>query len=363
MTDSGLFSREQIERYSLDMRQFIDFRSSTLPGGLRQIEAYNGSGLTFTLLPDRGLDIWTAHYNGLPLTWISQDSPHAPDYGASWVRLFNGGLLVTCGMTYIGHGEVDDISGKENEIHGHYTRLRADDIRITRGWQGERYVVELTGTIVEAEVFGAQLRMTRTYRLTLGEPTVELFDTVVNAGDQDSVCMLMYHCNLGYPLVGDGARLLTAHERVVPTTDDARGGIARWDEYDEPTPGYPEQVFFHQLKADAESRTEVALVRGDLGLSWAWDTRQMPYLTQWKNTRSKLYVCGVEPSTSLPEGLNRPRKAGRLAMLKPGAALDTALKLAVLDGAKAIDAAAKRIDRIQQTGIVVPAPALNDYPD
>ncbi len=363
MSNLNLFERALVESYSIDLRQFIDFRQSVLPNGLRQIEAYNGSGLTFTLLPDRGLDVWTAHYNGLPLTWISQNAPHPPDYGANWIRLFNGGLVVTCGMTYIGHGEVDDVTGKFNEIHGHYTRLHAEDIRVTRGWQGERYIVELTGVIVEAEIFGAQLRLTRTYRMTLGDPTIELFDTVYNAGDEESVCMLMYHCNLGYPLVGEGARLLTAHARVVPTTDDARGGIHRWAEYDAPTPGYPEQVFFHQLKADASGQTEVALVRGDLGLSWAWDTRQMPYLTQWKNTRTKLYVCGVEPSTSLPEGLNRPRKAGRLAMLQSGASLDTVLRLSVLDGADAVKAAAQRIDRLQQTGTAVAAPALLDYPD
>lgn len=75
MLEAKLLTRDEVERHSLDMRQFIDFRQATLPNGMRIIEAYNSSGLTFTLLPDRGMDIWMAHYKGVPLTWISQGSP------------------------------------------------------------------------------------------------------------------------------------------------------------------------------------------------------------------------------------------------------------------------------------------------
>ena len=86
MIDPTTWTPEELARHSVNTRQFIDFRQSTLPNGMRIIEAYNASGLTFTILPDRGLDIWAAHYNGLPLTWISQGSPHAPDFGQTWLQ-------------------------------------------------------------------------------------------------------------------------------------------------------------------------------------------------------------------------------------------------------------------------------------
>jgi hypothetical protein len=70
--DPTSWTLDELRKHSVDMRQFIDFRESTLPNGMRIIDCYNSSGLTFTLLPDRGLDIWTAHYKGIPLTWISQ---------------------------------------------------------------------------------------------------------------------------------------------------------------------------------------------------------------------------------------------------------------------------------------------------
>ena len=103
-----MFSREALQNHSVDMRQFVDFRESTLPSGARIVEAYNASGLAFTLLPDRAMDIWTATYKGLPLTWVSQGSPHAPDFGSAWLRQFNGGLLTTCGLNHAGQPEKDD---------------------------------------------------------------------------------------------------------------------------------------------------------------------------------------------------------------------------------------------------------------
>src|SRR5215207_122913 len=124
MTD--WLKRELIEKHSLDMRQFMDFRESTLPNGTRIIEAYNSSGLTFILLPDRGMDIWTAHYNGMPLTWIAPGSPHPPDYGKGWMSLFNGGLLTTCGLTHVGPAE----DGRD--IHGNFSRQRAQITQIER---------------------------------------------------------------------------------------------------------------------------------------------------------------------------------------------------------------------------------------
>src|SRR5215207_5289858 len=101
-----LWTREQFERHSVDMRQFIGFRPSTLTNGMRIIDAYSVSGLHFTILPDRGFDIWAADYKGIPLTWISQGSPHQPDFGQSWLRQFNGGLMVTAGLMNVGGEEI-----------------------------------------------------------------------------------------------------------------------------------------------------------------------------------------------------------------------------------------------------------------
>lgn len=319
-----MFTRPLIEAHSTDIRQFIGFRESTLPNGQRIVDAYNSSGLSFTLLPDRGMDIYTATWNGLPLTWISQGSPIPADFAGRWVRLFNGGVLVTCGLSHAGAADVDPVTGVQRDIHGRYTRLHAFDIAARTFWEGsseggapERCVSELSCAVSENILFGEQLRLDRTYRLVLGEPSVTIRDRVENRGDIPVPFMILYHFNFGYPLVRGGATLLTPAAQVDPRDDVARVGIDTYAHYDAPIPRYAEQVFFHTIHPK-DGQASVALVNGDYGLRVDWDTAYSPYFTQWKNVRQGIYVSGLEPGNCLPEGTNAARASGRLVMLQPG---------------------------------------------
>lgn len=342
-----------IRQHSLDMRQFIDFRESTLPDGMRIIDAYNSSGLTFTLLPDRGMDIWSAHYNGMPLTWLSPGSPHRPDYGQSWLGLFNGGLLTTCGLDHVGPPE----DGRD--IHGDYTRQRAAEVSIERS----EHAVRLSAVIHQSSLFGRQFTMKRTYSLLIGEPRITIRDEIVNRSDQPAPFMLLYHCNFGYPLIRKGTELVVASD-VYPRDAAAQAGIDTWQHYDEAAPNYPEQVFFHHPRVLVDDSGDIAsasLIRDDIGLEIAWNTRHMPYLTQWKNTRQGIYVCGVEPGNCIPEGQNAARQSGRLVVLQPGEQQTFELMLTILDTAEARTRARDRVQQVQHDGLSITTCNLQGY--
>jgi galactose mutarotase-like enzyme len=349
-----------LDRYSVNMRQFIDFRQSTLPDGQRIVEAYNSSGLTFTILPDRGLDLWTAHYNGRPLTWISQGAPHAPDFGLTWLQQFNGGLLATCGLTHAGPPEIDDQTGVARDLHGRYSRLRAGAVAVEAVEVGDDYTLTLSGEVTQSALFGEQLVLERTYMMVLGKPGLYIEDTITNMGDEPAPFMILYHFNFGYPLIAEGTRLLTPHECVYARDAEAQVGFDRWADYQDAVPSFAEQVYFHHLKAE-NGTTEVLLYRDNLGLAMRWQTDELPYLTQWKNTRQGLYVCGVEPGNCIPEGQNAARKKGRLVELPPGESQQFRIQLDILDAAEEIQASQAQIERLQQTGTPVPNCQLDDY--
>lgn len=333
-----MFTRNALQQHSTDLKQFIDFRAATLPNGQRVVEAFNSSGLNFTLLPDRGMDIYSAWFNGLPLTWIAQGTPIQADYAATWLRLFNGGLLTTCGLSHAGAADIDPDTGEKRDLHGRYTRLGAHDIASRTFFDADdRLTAELICTVSESSLFGEQLRLERIYRLVVGEPSVAIFDRVENRGDQPSPFMILYHFNLGYPLVRAGARLLSPAEHVAPRDAAAATGFDRWAEYDAPTAGYAEQVFFHTVQPK-NGTASVALVNDEFGLRLDWDTTYSPYFTQWKNTRQGIYVSGIEPGNCLPEGQAAARANGRLVMLKPGEAHTFMNRLSVLPNRAAIDA-------------------------
>jgi hypothetical protein len=364
--DLSMWTRETVERHSVDMRQFIDFRQSRLPNGLRVIEAYNSSGLSFTLLPDRGLDIWLASYQGLPLTWISQGSPLLPDSARLWLRQFSGGLMTTCGLTHAGPPEVDPETGESRDLHGRFSMLQAEDVCVSGRWlaqdgQPERYVVELNGEVSEAILFGEQLRLKRTYRMALGDPALEVVDTVENRGDMPAPLMVLYHCNVGFPLVAEGARLYTASENVYARDAAARVGLHRWAEYDAPEAGYAEQVFFHHVKTNPSGWTEAALLRDNFGVSFQWKASAMPYLTQWKNTRQGIYVSGIEPGNCIPEGRTAARRKHRLQELAPGESVCFEQRMTPLSGQIAVAACQARINALAESGDPVGGCLLDDY--
>ena len=171
----------------------------------------------------------------------------------------------------------------------------------------------------------------------MGQPTLQVIDTFTNVGDTPTPFMLLYHCNLGYPLVREGTELHVASD-VYPRDEAARAGAESWSQYEAPTPQYAEQVFFHHVRRTDKNDVQSVIHNGEIGLRFAWNANELPYLTQWKNTRQGQYVCGIEPGNCIPEGQNAARAAGRLSTLAPGEARTHHLEITVIEGAAALTA-------------------------
>lgn len=360
MLDPAIWNEELLKQYSADMSQFVGLREYTL-NGQRALHLYNAVGLEFIILPDRGFDIWDARYKGIPLTWLAAGSPHPPDAGAGWLRGFNGGLLTTCGLTHVGPAETDPLTGERSDIHGSFTRLRARNCSTRQGWIGRselgyhaNFELELTAELNDAAFFGPQLSVFRTYSLYHDRPSLSIHDYIINNGDTPAPLMLLYHFNLGYPLVKQGAKL-HASGRIYPRDDQATAGLETWDHYDAPSAGFAEQVFYHHLNCEATGWTEVLIGHDALALQLAWDTTTLPYFTQWKNTRLHQYVNGIEPGNCIPEGRSAARQSGRLKMLQPGEQIKTSLRLTLYDNQSTISALHSRMESYASVSAIPPA--------
>jgi hypothetical protein len=366
MLDPKTWNEELLKQYSADMRQFVGAREYTL-NGQRALHLYNAVGLEFIVLPDRGFDIWDARYKGIPLTWIAPGSPHPPDWGAGWLRGFNGGLLTTCGPTHVGPAETDDLTGERSDIHGNFTRLRAENYHTVQWWNGiqeggrrDNFALELNAELNDAAFFGTQLSIFRKYSLYHDMPSLNIHDVIINMGDTPAPLMLLYHFNLGYPLVREGTKLY-ASGRTYARDAAARAGLDTWDTYDAPSAGYAEQVFYHHLRRDFAGHAEVLIGTDALALHLQWEAASLPCFTQWKNTRQRQYVNGIEPGNCVPEGRNAARKAGRLQMLAPGETVETYLCLTVLDAPAEIANRRAAIESLNIHGDFNPGCDLSAY--
>ena len=316
--------RKEVMRYLTNVSQLAYVRHYRVDDGpgmyMRALEVNNGSGLVFCVLPDRGMDISHASYKGVNLSFLTANANISPAFyepnGIGWLRTFNGGLLTTCGLTHFGPPS----DAGDHGLHGRYSTLPAKILNDESGWKGDEYFIEICGTVEEARLFGDKLRLKRRISCKYAEPLIHVEDTVENFGSEKSPFMILYHVNLGYPLLNENAKIHMNPIESVPRDKDAKSGFDKKLLFHPPTKGFREQVFFHRLKTDKTSWSEVELENGDLSLSLAirYDSRTLPYLTQWKMAGISDYVLGLEPCNSPCMNRTDLIKKNLIQYLNPG---------------------------------------------
>jgi hypothetical protein len=313
--------------------------------GIEAVDIRTGGGLSFTVLPGRGMDIAWADYRGVPVAYLSKTGVAGPSYyepdGVQWLRTFFAGLLTTCGLSNVGGpcAEEEPVVGVQRHgLHGRISNMAADQVGVREEWQGDDFVMTVSGRLREAMLHGENLTLRREITATLGENRFFLHDIVENEGFSVRPLMLLYHCNIGYPVLDQGSRLICASTAIEPLSDLARSELDRCRRMDAPEVGYPERVYFHELGADRDGRTGVALVNDALGLGVyvRFDRRQLPRFTQWKQLSAAEYVVGLEPGNCWPVGRLEQRRRGALEMIEAGQRRTFDLEIGVLDGAAAI---------------------------
>lgn len=324
--------------------------------GVAAVQMSSGSGLSLMVLPGRGMDIFSADYCGASLCWHSPTGVTAPEDdeadGSGWLRGFPGGLLVTCGLTYAGAPSVDE--GKPLGLHGRVSNIPAESVWVDGKWDGDDYTVWVQGKVREAAVFGENVIVTRRISMKLGESRILVDDVVENLGYEPVEHMLIYHMNLGFPVVSKDSEFVTPSLSVTPRDDDARQGAEQYALFDEPTDGYKEKVYYHDLASAEDGMTRAAVInrsycggRG-IGVYVAYSRRQLPVLVEWKMMGKGHYVVGMEPANCFTEGRAAARERGNLQYLSPGERTEYRLEIGVLASAAEIDREVQRITGLKE---------------
>ncbi|MEO6207298.1 MAG: DUF4432 family protein, partial [Candidatus Limnocylindrales bacterium] len=182
--------------------------------GVRAIDVRVAGGIHALVLVDRGLDIGPAWFSGYPLGWQSPTGIVHPAYFRDdvWLRSFHGGLMFTAGLQNVGSAVQDDDS--YHGLHGRVSNLPARDVvaAVTEDHGGIAVVV--TGSVRETSVYGVDLVLHRRITFRVGRPVIEIEDHVENRGYEPAPVYLLYHVNVGHPVVAPTSRLVSPAERV-----------------------------------------------------------------------------------------------------------------------------------------------------
>ncbi len=342
--------RELLERVG-SISQIAGIKKVVLADGkAKGVEAYvvrNGSGLSFTVLAGRGIDISHADCCGKSLAWLSPTGEVASAYfekdGLGWLRSFNGGLLTTCGLTQVGAPSVDQ--GSELGLHGRVSNIPAEQVCYSGKWVADDYVLTIEGQVREASVFGENLLLTRRISTKLGENRILIEDTVENQGHEETPHMILYHINGGFPAVDEASELLSPTVSLRPR--DAQVSTENFNIFEPPTAGFAERVYYHEMASDADGTVVTALINrriGDgFGFYVSYSKEQLPFFTEWKMNGLGTYVVGMEPGNCHAEGRAKEREYGTLQTLSPGEIRNYRIGIGTLESSEEIRALEERI--------------------
>lgn len=339
-----------------------------LSDGVDVIHVDNGE-LQFDLLPTRGMGLWKASRGELPVSWNSPvRGPVHPAFvplgdasGLGWLDGFDE-LLVRCGLESNGAPEWGEDGRLRYSLHGriankpaHRVELHVDD---------ETGEISLHGIVDETRFHFFKLRLHSTVTTRVGQSALTIQDTVENLSDSPASFQLLYHINVGPPLLGPGTELVAPARTVVPRDARAVEGLAAWSRYGAPEPGFAEQVYFCELHADEQQRTQVLLKNpgADRGVSVHYRTDQLPCFTLWKNTTAEADGCvtGLEPATNFPNPRSFEQAQQRVITLAPRARYTMGLTLDIHTSQAEVAAAEQAIGMLSQSQPVIhsqPQPA------
>lgn len=282
--------------------------------GMRLLQVRNAAGLQFTVAADRCADIYRLNFKGDNMGYFSPNGYVAPAYyddqGAGFLKSFTAGFLTTCGLSTAGSGSEDE--GEQLPLHGTIGNTPCEHIY----WTEDADNIYIHAQISEEQIFRSKLHLTRVIRCSKWENTFTITDTVENRGDASAPVMLLYHMNVGYPLLSEKAVVDIPSTAVVPRDDHAAKDLDTWRKMLPPTPGFQEQCYFHTF-AEA-GQASIYNPEINKGLTISFDKDVLDHFTQWKMMGYRDYVLGLEPSNCALAGRAALRKSGELKFLQPG---------------------------------------------
>lgn len=282
--------------------------------GMRLLELNNGKGLELTVSLDRAADISRLRFRGINMSYFSPCGYVAPSYyesqGSGWLKSFTAGFLTTCGLQAVGSPCTD---GDETlPLHGAIANTPAEQA----WWLSEEKEIVVHAVVKEESIFAGKLRLIREIRVSLEKNEFTIQDTIQNTGDKKQPFEILYHMNMGYPLLDEDSIVEIPSIEVVPRDEHAREDIENWMKIIKPEAGYVERCYYH--KFSHEGKATIFQPKLKQGLEITFDPKELDGFVEWKMMGIRDYVLGLECGNCYPDGRDVMRNTGMLKFLEPG---------------------------------------------
>jgi hypothetical protein len=359
------YSRADLLRRVGRLEQIAGVRLFTLGDGtergVRVLEFRTGNGFSFDVIVDRAFDIGRCEQAGKAIGWQSGAGFTGPWFyepeGLGFLHSFGGGLLTTCGLDHTSFPAEDTAAqyhypARPTEKYGLHGRISNRPARLVgygERWQGDECILWAEEEILQASALAEQLLLRRRIEARVGEARLTIHDVVENIGHDPTPHMYLYHVNIGFPIVDEGAELLVPSRNITPRGDYPVDG---YNILRKPSFAFVEQAFDYEPLAEQDGIVPIGIVNAarNFGVYELYRGEQLPHPLIWRNLGEGSYVVGLEPSTNRTSGRLDARARGELIELAAGEAQEYDLELGVLEGAEAVQSFARRVEALVSGG-------------
>lgn len=328
--------------------------------GVRSVDVRTGSGFRFAPVVDRGLDVGWCEYRGAPLCWMPPNGIAAPWFfegvhdELAWARAALGGLFNTAGLLSIGPPQ--QLNSPQYEsitlntgTHNRIAVTPAARVNYGERWEGDRCVVWVEGTVRQHAPYGENLVLSRLYESEVGGNCFSLHDEVRNDGYFSIPHQILYHFNIGFPILSDSSEVLApvdgdVSEFSFSSASDQGEPARRYAQITEPQEGFAHEGFVVPLKANSSGSVGVAIVNRHIrdptaaaGIYLQYQLEQLPVFITWRMMAQGLYAYGLEPASSPFGSPDELISQQWPVMLEPGETRTYDLEFGVLPDLAAVE--------------------------
>ncbi len=301
--------------------------------GLRLLEVTNNKGTELTVSLDRGAGISRLRYKGVNMNYMTPCGYVAPawydSHEANWLKGFTAGFLTTCGLYNV--GSICDDEGEHLPLHGDIDYTPAEHA----WWEEKDGQLHVYAEIPSEVIFDKKLVLRRHIALDLEGNSFTVTDTVENRGDQRTPFEVLYHMNMGYPLLDEESIVRIPSYKVEPRDGEAAAHMDSWSVMEKPQAGFVERCYFHSF--EKEGIAAIWQPKLSAGLAIRFNPENLDCFTEWKMMGVRDYVLGLEPGNCLPTGRAGMRESGKLKFLDPGESKTYSFRVELFDDAKVLE--------------------------
>lgn len=249
--------------------------------GIEVVECNNGK-ISFLLNVSKALDIMQLYHEGMNVSFISKNGFTKREIPFS--KRFEGGMLYTCGL--------DSLANREGfELHGTFHNIPSKIVRCDCNEDG----IFIEALIKDTALFGKNLTMKRYVYCSIGSNELNIVDTLINNGYKQEDYCLLYHFNIGYPMLDENSKIVADVASCESRTEWSEKFKDDYKRITFDVPNQEEMCYFLTL-----NYPKISLINNRINkrftLEFTNDT--LPCLLEWKSMASGDYALGFEPSTS-----------------------------------------------------------------